>query len=161
MNAGKVARYGLLTAVMLVLGYVESLLPVVGIPGIKLGLSNTVLLYALYLMGAKSAVLLAVLKVLLSGFLFGSPAAMLYSAAGAALSLSAMLLLMRVRGVSPIGVSITGAAFHNIGQCAVATLFVQPRAVLAYLPLLLISAAVTGLVTGIAAKYLLRYIKKK
>ena len=161
MNAGKVARYGLLTAVMLVLGYVESLLPVVGIPGIKLGLSNTVLLYALYLMGAKSAVLLAVLKVLLSGFLFGSPAAMLYSAAGAALSLAAMLLLMRVRGVSPIGVSITGAAFHNIGQCAVATFFVQPRAVLAYLPLLMISAAVTGLVTGIAAKYLLRYIKKK
>lgn len=161
MNAGKVARYGLLTAVMLVLGYVESLLPVVGIPGIKLGLSNTVLLYALYLMGAKSAALLAVLKVLLSGFLFGSPAAMLYSAAGAALSLAAMLLLMRARGVSPIGVSVMGAAFHNIGQCAVAMLFVQPRAVLAYLPLLLISAAVTGVVTGIAAKYLLRYIKKK
>lgn len=68
MSAGKIARYGLLTGVMLVLGYVESLLPVVGIPGIKLGLSNTVLLYALCLMDAKSAVLLAVLKVLLSGF---------------------------------------------------------------------------------------------
>ena len=147
MSAGKIARYGLLTGVMLVLGYVESLLPVVGIPGIKLGLSNTVLLYALCLMDAKSAVLLAVLKVLLSGFLFGSPATMLYSAAGAALSLG--------------GVSVAGAAFHNIGQCAVAALFVQARAVLAYLPILLVSAVVTGFVTGVAAKYLLRYIKKK
>lgn len=108
MSAGKIARYGLLTGVMLVLGYVESLLPVVGIPGIKLGLSNTVLLYALCLMGAKSAVLLAVLKVLLSGFLFGSPATMLYSAAGAALSLGVMMLLERVPNVSIIGVSVAG-----------------------------------------------------
>lgn len=161
MNAGKIARYGLLTGVMLVLGYVESLLPVVGIPGIKLGLSNTVLLYALCLMGAKSAVLLAVLKVLLSGFLFGSPATMLYSAAGAALSLGGMMLLERVPNVSIIGVSVAGAAFHNIGQCVVAALFVQARAVLAYLPILLVSAVVTGFVTGVAAKYLLRYIKKK
>lgn len=161
MNAGKVARYGLLTGVMLVLGYVESLLPVVGIPGVKLGLSNTVLLYALYLMDAKSAVLLATLKVLLSGFLFGSPASMLYSAAGAVLSLCAMLLLQRTRGISVVGVSVAGAACHNIGQCAAAALFVQVRAMLAYLPVLLISAAVTGVVTGVAAKYLLRYIKKK
>ena len=160
MNAGKIARYGLLTGVMLVLGYVESLLPVVGIPGIKLGLSNTVLLYALCLMGAKSAVLLAVLKVLLSGFLFGSPATMLYRA-GAALSLGVMMLLERVPNVSIIGVSVAGAAFHNIGQCVVAALFVQARAVLAYLPILLVSAVVTGFVTGVAAKYLLRYIKKK
>lgn len=161
MNAGKVARYGLLTGVMLVLGYVESLLPVVGIPGVKLGLSNTVLLYALYLMDAKSAALLAALKVLLSGFLFGSPASMLYSAAGAVLSLCAMLLLQRARDISVVGVSVAGAACHNVGQCAAASLFVQVRAVLAYLPVLLISAAVTGVVTGIAAKYLLRYIKKK
>ena len=156
MNAGKVARYGLLTGVMLVLGYLESLLPVVGIPGIKLGLSNTVLLYALYLLDAKSAVLLAALKVLLSAFLFGSPAAMLYSAAGAALSLCGMMLFQRFRGVSVIG-----AVCHNIGQCAVASLFVQVRAILAYFPLLLVSAAVTGVITGVTAKYLLRYIKKK
>ena len=161
MNAGKVARYGLLTGVMLVLGYLESLLPVVGIPGIKLGLSNTVLLYALYLLDAKSAVLLAALKVLLSAFLFGSPAAMLYSAAGAALSLCGMMLFQRFRGVSVIGVSIVGAVGHNIGQCAVASLFGQVRAILAYFPLLLVSAAVTGVITGVTAKYLLRYIKKK
>lgn len=161
MNAAKVARYGLLTGVMLVLGYVETLLPAAPIPGIKLGLSNTVLLYALCLMGPGSALLLGTVKVLLSGFLFGSPAAMLYSAAGAALSLGAMALLSRLRGISPIGISVAGAAAHNVGQCAVAALFVQPRAVLAYFPVLLISAVLTGIVTGVAAKYLMRYIKKK
>lgn len=86
---------------------------------------------------------------------------MLYSAAGAALSLGVMMLLERVPNVSIIGVSVAGAAFHNIGQCVVAALFVQARAVLAYLPILLVSAVVTGFVTGVAAKYLLRYIKKK
>ena len=161
MNAAKVARYGLLTGVMLVLGYVESLLPAAGIPGIKLGLSNTVLLYALCLMGPGNALLLGVMKVLLSGFLFGSPAAMLYSAAGAALSLCAMILLSRLKGISPIGISVAGAAAHNVGQCAAAMLFVQFRAVLAYLPVLLISAVLTGIITGVAAKYLMRYIKKK
>ncbi len=161
MNAGKIARYGLLTGVMLVLGYVESLLPAAGIPGIKLGLSNTVLLYALYFMGARGALLLGAAKVLLSGLLFGSPAALLYSAAGAALSLAAMALLSRAKEVSVIGVSVSGAVAHNVGQCLVAALFVQPKAVLAYLPVLLIAAVIAGLVTGVAAKYLLRYIKKK
>lgn len=160
-NAGKIARYGLLTALMLVLGYVESLMPVAGMPGIKLGLSNTVLLYALYLLGPKSAVLLAAAKVLLSGLFFGSPAAVLYSAAGAALSLAAMVPLSRISGVSTIGVSVAGAACHNFGQCAVAMFFVQSRAVLAYFPVLLASAAITGVVTGIVAKYLLRYFKQK
>ena len=94
MKTNKLTRSALLASLMLALGYVESLLPAFSaIPGIKLGLANTVLLYAVYICGVKSAVALAVIKVLLSGFLFGSPAAMLYSASGAALSLCAMLLL--------------------------------------------------------------------
>lgn len=161
MNAKTVARFGLMTGVMLVLGYVESLLPAFGAPGIKLGLSNTVLLYALLLMGRKAAVLLAAMKVLLSGFLFGSPSAMLYSAAGALLSLLVMALLCRLSGISPVGISVAGALSHNIGQCAVAVLFIRVQAVLVYLPVLLISAVVTGAVTGITAKYLIRHIKTK
>lgn len=161
MNAKTVARFGLMTGVMLVLGYVESLLPAFGAPGIKLGLSNTVLLYALLMMGTKPAVLLAAVKVLLSGFLFGSPSAMLYSAAGALLSLFVMALLCRFPGVSPVGISVAGALSHNIGQCAVAVLFIKVQAVLVYLPVLLISAVITGTVTGITAKYLIRHIKTK
>ncbi len=161
MNTRTVARFGLMTGVMLVLGYVESLLPAFGAPGIKLGLSNTVLLYALLLSGPKEAVFLAGMKVLLSGFLFGAPSAMLYSAAGAAVSLLVMVPVSRLRGVSPVGVSAAGAVFHNIGQCAVAVLFVKVQAVLVYLPVLLISGVITGIITGITAKYLIRHIKKK
>lgn len=161
MNAKTVARFGLMTGVMLVLGYVEALLPSFGAPGIKLGLSNTVLLYALLLSGPKEAILLAAMKVLLSGFLFGSPSAMLYSAAGAAMSLLVMMLISRFPLVSPVGVSVSGAVFHNIGQCAVAILFIKVQAVLVYLPVLLISAVITGIITGITAKYLILHIKKK
>ena len=114
-NGKRIAELGLLTAVALVLGYLESLLPIVGIPGVKLGLANTVLLYALYLLDVKSAALLMVLKVGLSGLLFGGPAAMLYSFAGGLLSLAVMLLVRRLKGIGVVGVSVCGAAAHNIG----------------------------------------------
>ncbi len=107
MTAKRLARGALLASLMLALGYVESLLPAFSaVPGIKLGLSNTVLLYAIYLIDIKTALLLAVLKVLLSGLLFGNPVAMLYSASGAALSLAVMLLVKMTERFSAMGVSI-------------------------------------------------------
>jgi len=158
-SAKTIARFGMLTAVALVLGYVEHLVPISPIPGIKLGLSNTVLLYAIYLMGAKSALALMVLKVLLSGLLFSGPTAMLYSFAGGVLSLAVMLLASIVPGLSIIGVSVCGAVAHNIGQCAVAALVVQIRAIFAYLPVLLLAAAAMGVVTGVVAKYVFRALR--
>ena len=160
-SAQKIARLGLLTAVALVLGYAESLLPAIGIPGVKLGLGNTVLLYALYLLDIKSAAVLMVLKVGLSGLLFGGPAAMLYSFAGGALSLLAMILIKKVRGVGELGTSVTGALMHNVGQMAVACFVVESRAIFAYLPVLLLSAAITGTLTGVAAKYLIKALRPK
>ena len=156
MDVGTIARLGLLTAVALVLGYVEYLIPVTAIPGVKLGLANTVLLYALFLLDVKSAVLLMMLKVGLSGLLFGGFAAMLYSFAGGVLSLAVMILVKKARGVSVIGVSVCGAAAHNIAQTAVACAVVGVRAALAYLPLLLLAALVTGALTGVIAKYAFR-----
>ncbi len=154
MNTRGIARFGLLTAMALMLGYFERFIPIApGIPGIKLGLANTVLLYGVYLMDAKSAWLLMCAKVLLSGFLFAGLSGMLYSFAGGILSLGAMLLLRRVKGVSPIGVSVGGAVCHNIGQITMACMVVQSRAVLSYLPVLMISAIVTGVLTGVMAKY--------
>lgn len=154
MNTRGIARFGLLTAMALMLGYFERFIPIApGIPGIKLGLANTVLLYGVYLMDAKSAWLLMCAKVLLSGFLFAGLSGMLYSFAGGILSLAAMLLLHRINGVSPIGVSVGGAVCHNIGQIAMACMVVQSRAVLSYLPVLMISAIVTGVLTGVMAKY--------
>ena len=154
MNTRGIARFGLLIAMALVLGYFERFIPIApGIPGIKLGLANTVLLYAVYLMDAKSAWLLMVAKVLLSGFLYAGLSAMLYSLAGGILSLAAMLLLHRAKDLGTVGVSVGGAVFHNIGQIAVACMAVQSRAVLSYLPVLMVSAVVTGVLTGVMAKY--------
>ena len=155
-DASAIAKLGLLTAVALVLGYFEHLLPVIGIPGIKLGLANTVLLYALYLLDIPSAILLMFLKVGLSGLLFGGAAAMLYSFAGGVVSLIVMILARRMKGLSVVGVSVLGALAHNAGQMAVACFVVETRAILAYLPVLLIAAAVTGTLTGLVARYTFR-----
>lgn len=154
MNTDRIARFGLLTGLALMLGYFERFIPIApGIPGIKLGLANTVLLYAVYLMDAKSSWLLMCAKVLLSGFLFAGASGMIYSFAGGVLSLGAMLLLHRARDIGVIGVSAGGAVCHNIGQMLAACMMVQSRAVLSYLPVLMISAVITGVLTGIVAKY--------
>ena len=160
MKTKSIARFSLLCAMALVLGYFERFIPVApGIPGVKLGLANTVLLYAVYLMGAKSAMLLMLAKVVLAGFLFAGLSGMLYSLAGGLLSLC-VLLLSRLKDVGIIGVSVGGAVSHNIGQIAVACMVVESRAVLGYLPVLMISAVITGTLTGIAAKYAIAALQK-
>ena len=160
-SASVVAKLGLLTAVAIVLGYFEYLLPVTGIPGVKLGLANTVLLYALYLIDVPSAIILMFLKVGLSGLLFGGPAAMLYSLAGGVLSLVVMILARKSKGLSIVGVSVLGAVSHNVGQMVVACFVVETRAILAYLPILLFAAAVTGTLTGLIARYTFRGLRPK
>jgi heptaprenyl diphosphate synthase len=160
-SASTIAKLGLLTAVAIVLGYFEHLLPVSGIPGVKLGLANTVLLYALYLLDVPSAILLMFLKVGVSGLLFGGPAAMLYSFAGGVLSLVVMILARRLPGFSVVGVSVLGATAHNVGQMLIAIFIVETRAILAYLPILLIAAAVTGTLTGLIARYTFRGLRPK
>ena len=150
----------LLTAVAVVLGYIEHLIPMPGgIPGIKLGLANTVLLYAIYLLDAKSAFLLMVLKVGLSGLMYGGVSAMMFSFGGGLCSLVMMLLMKKLGGVSIIGVSVVGAVFHNVGQTAVAAFMVNTAALMGYVPFLLVAAVVTGVLTGIAAKYAIQGLK--
>ena len=160
-SASTIAKLGLLTAVAIVLGYFEHLLPVSGIPGVKLGLANTVLLYALYLLDVPSAILLMFLKVGVSGLLFGGPAAMLYSFAGGVLSLVVMIFARKLPGFSVVGVSVLGAVAHNVGQMLVAIFVVETRAILAYLPVLLIAAAITGTLTGLIARYSFRGLRPK
>ena len=155
-------RMALLTAVAVVLGYIEHLIPMPGgIPGIKLGLANTVLLYAIYLLDAKSAFLLMVLKVGLSGLMYGGVSAMMFSFGGGLCSLVMMLLVKKLggEGVSILGVSVVGAVFHNAGQTAVAALMVNTAALMGYVPFLLVAAVVTGVLTGIAAKYAIQGLK--
>lgn len=156
-QAQRIALCGMLLALMLVLGFVESQIPVaVGIPGVKLGLSNGVLIFAVYMLNIPMAFVLMGLKVLLSGLLFGSPSAMMYALAGGVLSLTVMCLLSRIKGLSPVVVSMMGGLSHNVGQVALAMVVLQTPKLLYYMAILMAVGLLTGLLTGLAAKPLLR-----
>lgn len=161
-QAQRIALCGMLLALMLVLGFVESQLPVAaGIPGIKLGLSNGVLIFAVYLLDIPTAFVLMALKVLLSGLLFGSPSAMLYALAGGVLSLAVMSLLSRMRGLSPVVVSMMGGLSHNVGQVAMAMVVLQTPKLMYYMAVLMAVGLVTGLATGLAAGGMIRRFRKE
>lgn len=146
-------------AVMMVLGYIESLLPSFGVPGIKLGLANSVLLLSLYWLGIPSSVVLMLAKVGLSGLLFGNPYAMVYSLAGGVTSMLAMILLIHgLKGVSPIGAGASGGVMHNVGQIGVAMLQLQTASLVYYMAILMIAGVITGSVTGAIARRLMVYL---
>ena len=142
---------------MLALGYVESLLPT-GVPGIKLGLSNSVLIFAIYTLGVPTAFLLMIGKVLLSGFLFSGVNAMLYAFAGGLLSMLVMSLLYRMKSFHIVTIAMAGAVMHNVGQVALAMLMLETDKLFYYMAVLMLVGLVTGFVTGNAAKILLRRI---
>ena len=157
----KTALLGFLLALSLILSYIESILPFsVGIPGIKLGLPNLVVILLLYVYSAKEAFTVNLLRILLSGFLFGNLYSILYALAGAFCSFCLMLFLRKAKCFSIVGVSIGGGVFHNIGQILVAVFVVDTFAPAFYMPFLIIAGAVTGFLIGIVALRLLPYIQK-
>lgn len=159
-RALRVAVCGLLLAMMLVLGWVESLLPAFGVPGVKLGLSNGVLIFAVYMLDIPTAFILMALKVALSGMLFGNPSAMAYAFAGGLTSLTVMCLLSRVKGLSRVIVSMAGGLAHNVGQVAMAMLILNsPRQMLYYMAILMGVGLACGALTGIAADAVLRHLR--
>ena len=148
---------GIFTALALIFSYIETLIPLqFGIPGVKLGLANLVIVLALYKMGTGEAYLLSVVRVLLTGFLFGNYFSIIYSLAGGLLSLSVMALLRKNGGFSVMGVSLAGCVFHNIGQLIVAMLVVETFSVIYYVPVLLIAGMLTGLLIGIVSNEMLK-----
>ena len=150
MNTRKTAYLGLFAALAIIFGYVETLLPVfVGIPGIKLGLANLSVLFILYSYSYREAAVVSFVRILIIGFLFGSLFSILYSLAGAALSLTVMTLLKKKTDFSMLGISVAGGVSHNIGQLIVAMLIVENTSLIYYAPALLISGIVTGLLIGI------------
>jgi heptaprenyl diphosphate synthase len=156
----RVAYFGVFTALALIFSYVETLIPIhFGVPGMKLGLANLIIVIALYKMRVREAFLLSVLRVLLSGFLFGNYFSIIYSLSGALLSLSAMTLLKRAGGFSVTGVSIAGGVFHNIGQLIAAMVVVETFSAAYYMPALLVAGAATGFLIGAAADGMLKRLK--
>lgn len=148
----------MLTAVAMILSYVESLLPSVGIPGVKMGLANIAVIFALFRFGWKDAAALSLVRVVLVSLLFGSVGAMLYSLAGAVLSLAVMALLRRIDRFSTVGISVAGGVAHNAGQILMAMLILQTKQLLGYLPVLAVSGIAGGVLTGLAAALLIRRI---
>lgn len=151
-NSKKIAYCAMLTALSMIFSYIEALIPLsVGISGIKLGLSNLVVVSGLYFMPAGWVFLVLILKVTLVSFLFGNLSMLIYSMAGGVLSFLVMLVIKRIKGFSVIGVSMAGGVSHNIGQLLVAVSVVEGFAPLSYLPVLIAAGAVAGTAIGVAA----------
>ncbi|MCD8231446.1 MAG: Gx transporter family protein [Clostridiales bacterium] len=160
-SAKTIALLAMMIAVAMVFSYVESLIPInFGIPGVKLGLANLAIVAALYLLDGKQALLISVVRIILSGFLFGNLASIMYSLAGGLLSLSIMILLKKTKKISVVTVSVAGGICHNIGQIIVAMLVVENLKLVYYIPVLLISGFLTGLLIGVVSQILIPRVKR-
>lgn len=157
-RAYRIALCGILTAIMLALGFLESRIPAGPVPGIKLGLSNCVLVCAIYSLGIPTAFLLMVLKVTLSGFLFGSVSAMMYAFAGGLLSMLVMAGLSRIRGIHIVAVSMAGGMMHNVGQVALSMAILKTPKLVYYMAVLMAVGLVCGAVSGVCANRLNRFL---
>ncbi len=152
MTTKRVAYCALLTALTMIFGYVEALIPFgFGIPGVKLGLANIVIVLALYILPACQVFAIQLMRIVLVSFLFGNLSMMLYSLAGGMLSLVVMLLLNRRDVFSITGVSIAGGVSHNIGQLIVAALVVQNLKIMFYFPIMIMAGLITGCLIGVLA----------
>lgn len=165
MQPKKLTLCGMLTALAIVLSLAERLFPldaIVPVPGVKLGLANVVTLFALTRLSVRDAVAILLCRVALSSLLMGSVTAFLFSLFGGLLALAVMGLLLRAEGkfCSVLGVSVAGAAAHNIGQIIAAVIWMKTGAVIAYLPLLLVMSVPLGLVTGLTAAIVLSHLQK-
>lgn len=153
----RVAYFGVFTALALIFSYVETLIPFnFGIPGVKLGLANLIIVIALYKLKLSDVYLLSIVRVLLNGFIFGNYFSIIYSLAGGILSLTVMALLKKCKGFSIFGISMAGGVMHNVGQLIVAMIIVETFSVAYYIPVLLIAGLVTGFVIGVASGEMLK-----
>ena len=156
----RVAYFGVFTALALMFSYIETMIPIqFGVPGIKLGFANIMIVIMLYKSSAREALLLSIDRIMLSGFLFGNLSSILYSIAGGLLSLGIMTLLKKQGGFSVIGVSVAGGVSHNVGQLIVAMLVVETYQVGYYFPVLLVAGVLTGLGIGVASQEVLKRIR--
>lgn len=159
MKTKNVVYCGVLIATAMLIGYVEQSLPLnIGIPGVKLGLANAVTIVALSFLGKKEAILITILRIILSALLFGKLFAMIFSIAGAVLSLGIMLLLKKTDKFSNVGISISGGVMHNVGQIVAAVILLRTKAIIYYLPVLIIAGVVSGIVIGMLSEIILTRI---
>lgn len=171
LSVQSMTQLAMLSSLALALSWVEAILPFQpGLPGIKLGLANLVIVFVLSRMGAGSALLVNLVRILLAGFLFAGPFGTLYSLAGAAFSLAGMTVLTAINQkreaagktgcFSLYGISMTGGVLHNLGQLIVAVLFVSNRNLFFYFPVMILSGIAAGILNGIIVRLLSAHIPR-
>ena len=157
MKISNLTKLGLLVSLALILSFVEAQIPpLTAIPGIKLGLPNAAIVFVLYAVGAWEAAAVSLIRILLVSVLFGSLMSLWYSAAGAVFSLAVMILLKKSRRFSCVTVSTVGGVCHNIGQIIAACLITRTAELLYYLPVLLLSGTVAGVLIGLLSGIILK-----
>ena len=160
-RAHQISILALTVSAAMMLSFIESQIPaLVPIPGIKIGLANIAVIFALYEFGALRAGAVSLVRVFLVALLFGSITGMIYGLFGAVLSLLLMALLKKISPLSPVGISVAGAVAHNIGQIIAAWLLIGNEKILLYLPVLVISGTLSGIAVGIASGVLIKRFKK-
>jgi heptaprenyl diphosphate synthase len=156
----RIAQIAVFTALALIFSYIEAIIPVsIPIPGVKLGITNIVIVTALYFLGIKEAVGISLIRVLLIGLLFGNILSLVYSFSGAVLSLLGMIICKKLK-LTIIGVSAIGGVLHNIGQLIAAAFMLQSPAIINYYPVLFVSGLLTGILIGIISYRIVKTISK-
>ena len=161
MKTKKVAMLGLCIALSMVLSFIEHQIPpLVAVPGVKVGLPNLVMVFMLYKIGWKETAIVSIVRVVLVSMIFGSVVSMAYGLAGATLSLIGMILLQKTKLFSTVTVSVVGGVLHNVGQIAVACIIMETGLLVYYLPALLISGTIAGVIIGFVAGLLVKKLDK-
>lgn len=162
MKASKLSLAALSVSLAMILSFVESQIPAfVAIPGVKIGLTNIVVIYALYKLGWKYAAVISFVRVLLVGILFGNGVSIAYSLAGAAVSFVVMVLLMRAKVFSTTAVSVAGGVMHNMAQIGMACIIMETNLLTYYAPFLLISGTLAGIAIGVISAIMLKRVDIK
>ena len=158
----RLTTFALLASLAMILSFIESRIPAfVAIPGVKVGLANIAVLFALYRLGTKEAILISVIRIIAVSMLFGTPISAIYSRGGALVSCTVMILLKKLTPATEVSVSVAGAVGHNIGQIVVACILLETNFVIYYLPFLLLSGTIAGIVIGIVSALVIKRVKIK
>lgn len=156
-NTKKLTLAALLSALALIFSYIEVIIPFnPGIPGIKLGIANLVIIVSLYYLGARYALLINIIRIMVGGLLFSGLFGAVYSMSGAFLSMLVMVLLKKTGLFSVTGVSMAGGVAHNLGQLLIAAFLVSNIKVFLYFPILIFSGIISGSLIGIISYIILR-----
>lgn len=158
----KLSFLSIMTAFALVLSYLEFLLPPVyaAVPGVKIGLPNVIIIFLLYKFSLREAAFVSLVRIFLVTLLFGNAMTLLYSVAGAVLSLAVMFVFKKLKFFSMVGISVLGAVFHNVGQIIVAALVLKTAEIGFYMPILTVSGILAGIAVGLISVILLKKTEK-